>query len=57
MQYANVRSEVIDYLGEFAAEFDIDAIMDAIREEATDASTIDDVDPDAFAFIIESNAL
>lgn len=57
MQYANVRSEVIDYLGEFAAEFDIDAIMDAIREEAPDASTIDDVDPDAFAFIIESNAL
>lgn len=57
MQYANVRSEVIDYLGEFAAEFDIDAIMDAIREEAPGASTIDDIDPDAFAYIIESNAL
>lgn len=53
MQYANVRSEVIDYLGEFAAEFDIDAI----REEAPGASTIDDIDPDAFAYIIESNAL
>lgn len=57
MQYANVRSGVIDYLGEWAAEYDIDAIMDAIREENPEATTIDDIDPDAFAYIIESNAL
>lgn len=57
MQYANVRSEVIDYLGEWAAEYDIDAIMDAIRDENPDASTIDDVDPDTFTGIIESNEL
>lgn len=57
MQYANVRSEVIDYLGEWAAEYDIDAIMDAIRDENPDASTIDDVDPDTFTDIIESNEL
>lgn len=31
--------------------------MEAIREENPDATTIDDIDPDAFAYIIESNAL
>lgn len=57
MQYANVRSEVIDYLVTWTAEHDIDAIMDAIEEEAPDASTIDDIDPDTFTDILESNEL
>lgn len=31
--------------------------MDAIREENPEATTIDDIDQDAFAYVIESNAL
>lgn len=57
MEYSRVKGEVLDYLSGWEGEFNIDAIMDAIREEAPDASTIDDVDPDTFTGIIESNEL
>ena len=54
---AGSRGEVLDYLSGWECEFDVDAIMEAIREENHDATTIDDIDTDAFAYIIESNAL
>ena len=57
MEYNRVEGEVLDYLSGWKDEFDVDAIMDAIREENPDATTIDDIDPGAFAYIIESNAL
>lgn len=57
MEYSRVEGEVLDYLSGWEGEFDVDAIMDAIRDENPDATTIDDIDQDAFAYIIESNAL
>lgn len=57
MEYNRVEGEVLDYLSGWKGEFDVDAIMEAIREENPDATTIDDIDPDTFAYIIESNAL
>ena len=57
MEYSRVEGEVLDYLSGWKGEFDIDAIMEAIRDENPDATTIDDIDPDTFTDIIESNAL
>lgn len=57
MEYSRVEGEVLDHLSGWEGQFDVDAIMEAIREENPEATTIDDIDPDAFAYIIESNAL
>ena len=57
MEYSRVEGEVLDYLGGFKGEFDVNAIMDAIRNENPNVTTIDDIDPDVFAYIIESNAI
>ena len=57
MEYSRVEGEVLDYLSGWKGEFDVDAIMEAIRYENPDATTIDDIDPDTFTDIIESNAL
>ena len=57
MEYSRVEGEVLDDLSGWKGEFDIDAIMEAIRDENPDATTIDDIDPDTFTDIIESNAL
>lgn len=57
MEYSRVEGEVLDYLSGWEGQFDVDAIMDAIREENPDAATIDDIDPDVFTSILESNAL
>ena len=57
MEYSRVEGEVLDYLGGFKEEFDVNAIMEAIRNENPNVTTIDDIDPDVFAYIIESNAI
>lgn len=57
MEYSRVEGEVLDYLGGFKEEFDVNAIMDAIRNENPNVTTIDDIDQDVFAYIIESNAI
>lgn len=57
MEYSRIQGEVLDYVSGWEEEFDIDAIMEDIREDAPDASTIDDIDPDTFQSIIQSNAL
>lgn len=57
MEYSRVEGEVLDYISGWDEDFDVEGIMDAIREENPEATTIDDIDPDAFAYIIESNAL
>lgn len=57
MEYSRIRGEVLDYVSGWDEDFDIDAVMEDIREEAPDASTIDDIDPDTFQSIIQSNAL
>lgn len=57
MEYSRVKGEVLDYLSGWEGEFDVDAIMEAIRDENPDATTIDEIDPDTFTDIIESNEL
>lgn len=57
MDYSRIQGEVLDYVSGLDEDFDIDAIIEDIREEAPDASTIDDIDPDTFQSIIQSNAL
>lgn len=57
MEYNKIHGEFIDYVSGWDEDFDIDAIMEDIREEAPDAYTIDDIDPDTFQSIIQSNAL
>lgn len=57
MEHSRIQGEVLDYVSGWDEDFDIDGIMEDIREEAPDASTIDDIDPDAFQSIIQSNAL
>lgn len=57
MEYSRIQGEVLDYVSGWDEEFDIDAIMEDIRDAAPDASTIDDIDPDTFQSIIQSNAL
>ena len=57
MEYSRVEGEVLDYLSGWNGEFDVDAIMEAIREENPDATTIDDIDPHTFTDIIEPNPL
>lgn len=57
MEYSRIQGEVLDYVSGWDEDFDIDAIMEDIREEAPNASTIDDIDPDTFQSIIQSNAL
>lgn len=57
MEYSRINCEVLDYVSGWDEDFDIDAIMEDIREAAPNASTIDDIDPDTFQSIIQSNAL
>lgn len=57
MEYSRVEGEVLDYISGWDEDFDVEGIMEGIREENPDASTIDDIDPDVFTSIIESNAL
>lgn len=57
MEYGRIEGEVLDYISGWDEDFDVEGIMDAIREEDPEATTIDDIDPDVFTSIIESNAL
>ena len=57
MEYSRVEGEVLDYISGCEGEFDVDGIMEDIREENPDAATIDDIDPDTFQSIIQFNAL
>ena len=57
MEYSRIQGEVLDYVSGWDEDFDIDSIMEDIREAAPNASTIDDIDPDTFNSIIQSNAI
>lgn len=49
--YNNIKQQVIDYAGEFADDFDIDAIVEDLRNvrlESGHIESIDDVDIDDF---------
>lgn len=61
LNYQNIKNEVNDYISEFASDFDIDSIMDDIRNYAELGdiyiNSIDDIDSSVFIGIIESNEL
>ena len=57
MEYGRIEGEVLDYISCWDEDFDVKGIMEGIREENPDAATIDDIDPDVFTSILESNAL
>ena len=49
--YNAIKQQVLDYAGEFAADFDIDAIVEDLRDvrlESGHIESIDDVDIDDF---------
>lgn len=50
--YSTVKQQVLDYVGEFESDFDIDAVMDEIRDlchetgldyDDLDADTVDEI--------------
>lgn len=57
MEYSRVEGEVLDYISGRDEDFDVEGIMEGIREENPDAATIDDIDPDVFTSILEFNAI
>ena len=42
--YSAIKQQVIDYTGEYAEDYDIDEVMDELRE--ADVQSINDVDID-----------
>ena len=54
--YNAIKQQVIDYLGEFASDYDIDGIMDDLRLISrkcdSDITSIDDFDSDEFQRVI-----
>lgn len=57
MEYGMIEGEVLDHISGLDEDFDVEGIMEGIREENPDAAAIDDIDPDVFTSILESNAL
>ena len=52
--YATIKNQVTDYVSEYEQDYDIDGIMDELRERYGWAATIDDIDQDEFVSIVES---
>ena len=52
-----IREEVEDYLGEFAGDFDVDAIVDDLRGIEPDVSSIDDLDGDEWTEMVQRHDL
>lgn len=48
-----IKAELADYLGVWAADFDVEGIMDELKEIHPDIETIDDVDYDFFVDLIK----
>lgn len=53
--YRKIEQQVKDYAGEFVEDFDLEGIMDELRD--MDVESIDDVDPDEFNEILERHAV
>lgn len=51
--YATIKQQVIDYISEYEQDFDIDAIMDELRDVEPEIASIDDLDQDDFTAIVE----
>ncbi len=56
--YAKIRDQVTDYLtAEFENGFDVDAIMDELRDIEPEIQGIDDVDADDFTDILQRHEI
>lgn len=44
--YGKIKQQVLDYVGEFEADYDIDGVMDELRAIDPDVQGIDEVDLD-----------
>lgn len=52
--FNQTRDQILDYLGDFAPDYDVDAITHDVREISDD---IDDIDPDDFVDLVASHDL
>lgn len=44
--YSTIKQQILDYVGEFERDYDLDEVMDEIRVIEPDVQSIDDVDLD-----------
>lgn len=51
--YATIKQQVTDYVIEHEQDYDLDGIMDELRERYDWITDVDDVDQDDFLDIIE----
>lgn len=51
--YATIKQQVADYVSEHEQDYDLDGIMDELRERYDWITDVDDVDQDDFLDIIE----
>lgn len=51
--YATIKQQVTDYVSEHEQDYDLDGIMDELRERYDWITDMDDVDQDDFLDIIE----
>lgn len=51
--YATIKQQVTDYVSEYEQDYDLDGIMDELRERYDWITDVDDVDQDDFLDIIE----
>lgn len=51
--YATIKQQVTDYVSEHERDYDLDGIMDELRERYDWITDVDDVDQDDFLDIIE----
>ena len=44
--YSTIKQQVLDYVGEYEQDYDLDEVMDEIRAIEPDVQSIDDIDLD-----------
>lgn len=52
--FNQTRDQILDFLGDFATDYDVDALTHDVREISDD---IDDIDPDDFVDLVASHDL
>ena len=44
--YSTIKQQVLDYVGEYEQDYDLDEVMDELRAIEPDVQSIDDIDLD-----------
>lgn len=57
MTRAEIINQCATFAGVCAGDFDLEAVADIILEDYPEANSIDDIDIDAFTYIMESNCI